>query len=477
MTSDPTTTLETLRPTQMAAMVADQSAHLERAGWTTEQLAEHQTTALRDLLKRAREDSPFHARRLAGVDLSAVTPDDLSALPVMTKREMMAELDDVYTDRRLNSDLVEDILARTGHDPVPILDEYLAFTSGGSSGVRGTFVYDTRAMRQLVGAFSRNLVARLRAMGGPAPGGLPIGYIGASNAVHQTGAAPALTAGGKLGFWYVGLPATQPLPELVAHLNDLQLPALAGFPSMLARLAQEQLAGRLQIAPNFLSATSEPVTPEIREIIRRAFDAPLINTFASTEGLVGTSLPDDDAIVFACDGSIVELVDEDNQPVPAGTPSAKALVTNLSNHAQPLIRYELTDRFLRLPDSPHHGHLRVSVDGRSDDILHFDGVSVHPLSVRSVLGKTPGITEYQVRQTARGIDVDLITHTAVDVGDVRERLVRALEEAGLKAPLVSVRPVPALRRSPATGKLSRFVPLRPGLRSPREEAPSSSRRP
>ncbi len=454
-----TTTLETLRATQMAAMVADQPAHIERAGWTSDQLAEYQSAALRDLLGRAREDSPFYARRLSGIDLSAVTPDDLSALPVMTKWEMMDELDDVYTDRRLNTALVEDALARTGPEPIPILDEYVAFTSGGSSGVRGTFVYDTPAMCQLVGAFSRNLVARLQAMGGPPPGGLAVGYIAAGSAVHQTGAAPALSAGGKLGFRYVGLPATQPLPDLVAQLNDLQLPALAGFPSMLARLAQEQQAGRLQISPMFLSATSEPVTSEIRDAIRRAFGVPLINSYASTEGLVGTSTPDDEAIVLACDGSIVELVDAGNQPVAAGTPSAKVLVTNLSNRVQPLIRYELTDRFVRLPDSPHHGHLRVTVDGRSDEILHFGDVSVHPLSVRSVLVKTPGVTEYQVRQTSRGIDVDLVSHAPIDLGDVHERLVRALEEAGLRAPQVSARPVPALHRSPTTGKLARFVPL------------------
>ena len=39
-------------------------------------------------------------RRLAGIDLAAVDPGDLALLPVMTKAEMMNELDDVFTDRR-----------------------------------------------------------------------------------------------------------------------------------------------------------------------------------------------------------------------------------------------------------------------------------------------------------------------------------------------------------------------------------------
>ena len=52
---------------------------------------------------------------------------------------------------------------------------------------------------------------------------------------------------------------------------------------------------------------------------------------------------------FATDMCIVELVDARNRPVADGTTSAKVLVTNLHNRTQPLIRYELTDRFLRHP--------------------------------------------------------------------------------------------------------------------------------
>ncbi|MGH9119221.1 MAG: hypothetical protein ACRD0A_15470 [Acidimicrobiales bacterium] len=44
-------------------------------------------------------------------------------------------------------------------------------------------------------------------------------------------------------------------------------------------------------------------------------------------------------ITFASDMCIVELIDADNQPVGLGQPAAKALVTNLHNFTQPLIRY------------------------------------------------------------------------------------------------------------------------------------------
>ena len=64
----------------------------------------------------------------------------------MTKTEMMAELDDVFTDRRLGRAQVETALAHTGTEPEPILGEYIAFTSGGSSGERSVFVFDKPAL-------------------------------------------------------------------------------------------------------------------------------------------------------------------------------------------------------------------------------------------------------------------------------------------------------------------------------------------
>jgi phenylacetate-coenzyme A ligase PaaK-like adenylate-forming protein len=448
-----------LRASLMGSLVADHAVHQERLHWNRDQIEAHQGAELRALLTHAKEHSPFHGRRLAGVDTTSTDLSSLSALPVMTKAQMMESFDDVVTDRRLSRAMVEDSLARTGAEPLPILDSYVAYTSGGSSGLRGVFVYDREATRQFVGSFTRPLVARLAALGGPPPGGLPIAFVAAPSAIHMTGMAQAMTAGGELGFRYITFPATLPMPDLVARLNEAQLPALAGYASMLTALAHERRAGRLEISPIAVSATSEPLSTEDRELISSAFGVPVVNTFGATEGLVGTTPPDDDGIVFAEDGCIVELVDENDDPVPAGTPSAKVLLTNLNNRVQPLIRYELTDCLTRLPDSPQHGYLRAKVAGRLDDLFEYGNVIVHPLVMRSVLVKTPGITEYQVRQTTRGIDVSLVASADVRPEAVSKRLTAALGAAGLDSPAVSTRIVAQLDRSALTGKFRRFVPL------------------
>ncbi|GAA4682623.1 phenylacetate--CoA ligase family protein [Pseudonocardia yuanmonensis] len=454
----PSTAFAAYRERLQAELVPTLPGQLSRVSWGRDRIVGHQRERLAALLAHAAERSPFHARRLAGVDPDAVDPRDLSALPVMTKAEMMAALDDVFTDRRLGTRLVESALAAGTAEPQPILGEYVAFTSGGSSGRRGVYVFDPPALRQFLGSLCRGLVARIEAMGGPPPGGLPIAMVSARSAVHPTGGA-AQFAGGALPFHFVPVPATLPVPEIVERLNAVQAPLLYGYASMIERLAAEQRAGRLRIRPLTVTCTSETLTPEMRAAVRDGFGVPVIDTFGSTEGLVGASPPDGEAIVFAEDGCIVELVDEHHRPVPPGTPSAKVLVTNLENRVQPLIRYELTDV---LTAQPGDGHLRATVSGRSDESFRWEGVTVHPFVVRSVLVGVPQIAEYQVRQTGAGVAVTAVAAAGagtVDTDGVAAEVAAALARAGLRRPDVTVRLAPALDRDPATGKLRRFVPL------------------
>ena len=440
------------RATHQARLFAGMPEQIRRLSWSRERIAEHQQGRLRALLAHAIAHSPFHARRLAGIDPARFELADLPRLPVMTKAEMMADFDDVLTDRRLSRRLVEDTLDRTGDEVIPLFDEYVAQTSGGSSGRRGVFVLDGEAMIAFASSIMRPTLARA----GAASSGLTIAMVGAASAVHATGIPPKLLEGSRVRF--VAAPAVLPIAELVERLNEIRPNALFGYPSMLARLAIERAAGRLRIDPSVVRSTSETLTPEHRATITAAFGVPLGDTFGSSEGLVGSSEPGESVIVFASDVSIVELVDDEDRPVPLGEPSARILVTNLANRAQPLIRYAIEDSFVRQPDAPGHGHLRALVRGRSDEVLHYARADVHPIVVRSVLVKTPEVADYQVRQTANGIDVILVAEGSVDRERLRERLCAALREAGLEAPIVTTRTVANLERHAATGKLRRFIP-------------------
>lgn len=430
---------------------------IARARWDRERLRSHQAERLGALLRHAAGHSPFHAGRLAGIDLDAVTPDDLSAVPVMTKTDLMARFDDVVTDRRVTRERVEAALARA-EDEAAVVDSAVVLASGGSSGPRGVFVLEPRACRQFFGSLSRGMMARLRDTGTP-PGGLRIAMVAAGSPVHATGAASWLTSDAPLPFSFVAVPVTLPLDVMVARLNAVAPMALYGYPSMLARLAGEQRAGRLRIAPLVATCTGETLTPDARDTIAAGFGVPVIDSFGSSEGLVGTSSPDDDVLTFAEDGCIVELVDADDRPVPPGTPSASVLITVLENRLQPLIRYRLADSFVEQPPADGHGYLRARVDGRADDVFHFGHATLHPLVVRSVLVHAPEVTDYRVCQTPRGIAVSVQAPRGFPTTPLRTALERSLTAAGLPDPEVRLDVVSELPRDTWSGKLRRFVAL------------------
>jgi phenylacetate-CoA ligase len=428
--------------------------HLARLDWSDQQLAAHQLIALRRLLSHALEHSPFHARRLRDVDPHAVELTDLASLPTMTKADMMANFDDVVTDRRLTRAEVEEHLAASRAEPRLLFDAYVCLASGGSSGERAVFAQTVGSYVEFVCSLMRRAMRRVEARGQRGTPRLVIALVAAASPVHSTGLGAA-TSGGPVRL--VSVPATDPLPVIVEQLNALQPPALMGYPSKLAQLAREQQAGRLRIRPASVTTTSESLTAEDRATITTGFGVAVVDQFASTEGLSGVSEPGEPVLTFASDMCLVELVDTDGRPVPPGMPSAKVLVTNLHNLTQPLIRYELTDRFVQ--QDAVSGHLRAAVEGRSDDVFRYETVHVHPLVVRTVMVATPAVSEYQVHQTRRGIQISVVAGDDLDEAALTAALVTNLTHAQLTDPEVIVRRVDSIARHADTGKARRFVPL------------------
>ena len=171
--------------------------------------------------------------------------------------------------------------------------------SGGSSGRRGVFCFDRDAAVAFLGSLSRRSIARLETFGGPPPGGVTVAIVvRADRGPRDRRPRRRSRARADSPFHFVPVPVTLPLPEIVERLNEVQAPLLYGYPSMLARLAEEQRAGRLHLELLGVTSTSETLLPELRETIRAGFGVPIIDTFGSTEGLVGVSDPDDDVLVF-----------------------------------------------------------------------------------------------------------------------------------------------------------------------------------
>jgi phenylacetate-CoA ligase len=313
------------------------AAHLQRLHWSRGRIEQERRRRLRELVSLAQERSPWHQRRLVGVDPARLEESDLSRLPVMTKEEVMTNFDQIVTDRRLTLARAENHLAGPGAEPGYLLEHYRPVVSVGSSGARGVFVYDWPGWAACyAGAFRYLMRDR---------GGQPISMavVGAGSAPHlarailNTFSDPAMIR-------IHPVPITLPTAQLAARLSEIRPDTLFTDPSKLVELIGAARAHELTIAPRAVIAGGEPLTPEVRESAESVLGTTVLDWWVSTEaGPIGIGCGRGPRMHLSDDLIILEAVDEHGELVPAGVRSAKVLLTILYNHALPLIRYELTD--------------------------------------------------------------------------------------------------------------------------------------
>ena len=386
---------------------------------------------LEALLAHAREHSAFYRERIpAG-------PVALERIPPLEKHEMMARFDDLVTDPSLRRDaLLEWVETRTRDEFYG--DRYRVMTTSGSSGRKGLFVYDRAGWATIGGQFLRG-----SAWMGMSPS-VPrrrLALLGGAALTHMSAQGAATL---RMGVHNVlGLPVTLPVPEQVAALNRFRPQFLNVYPSAAMRLAEEQEAGRLRLSLTAMSTSSELRTPAMTERLAAAFGVEPFDFYATTEGLFGYECECHDGIHLFEDVSVIENVDEDGDPVPAGTPGARVLVTNLHNRVQPIIRLAVADVITMHSEPCPCGRSLVraaAVDGRRDDVLSLPArgggtVTVLPAHF-SVITRDRAVREFQVRQEPGGVRVLVVP---CDDGDselesrVRGAVAGALGDAGAEA--------------------------------------------
>jgi phenylacetate-CoA ligase len=421
---------------------------MARDRWAREDLLVFQREQVRALITHAIAHSPYY-RETLGPD-AAERP--LAELPTLPKATMMAEFDRVVTDPRLHLDDLRAHLA--GTDPSQSFrGAFRVATTSGTTGRRSivTFTNDEAAVWRAVDARAVmrtgiGFEARFAGLGSPSP-------------VHVT----------RQVLMPPGMPvppisAATPIAGLVAALNAQQPEVLLGAVGVWRAPADEQLAGRLRIAPRVALFGGEPVTADVRRRVREAWGIEPMSGYAATEGpMMAASSPEHSELEIAEDAVVIEIVDENNQVVPPGRPGVKVLLTNLINYAQPLIRYELTDSIVESPLPNPAGRpwrCLLSVDGRTADILYLhdqDGarVPVHPSVLGSAVAPIVEVGEYAFVYDARGLhaQVVLAPGAAADVSErLRRALITAVASTGAVSPAIEVQPVPALQREPG-GKL------------------------
>jgi phenylacetate-CoA ligase len=429
-----------------------------RERWTHEEIVHHREAALADLRRFALERSPFYQRFHRG---SANRP--LSELPILTKAELMASFDEVATDDRVRLAPIRGFLdAVTG---LELYDgRFWVARTAGSTGNPGVFVWDKTEWSTVLASYARaqdwaGIDARLTRR-------TRLAVVSSRVPWHQSA-----LVGMSVDTPFLPVrrfDATEPVDRIVDGLNDWRPENLICYASMARVLADEQVAGRLRIRPRAVMCSSEPLTPETRRRIRVAFGTKPFNVYAATETAGIASECEMHRLHLFEDLVIVEVLDENNRPVPPGTTGAKLVVTVLFSRTQPLIRYEMSDTIALSSEACPCGRpfgLVAAVEGRIEDVLALpaaDGgsVSVHPNTFHMLLEALP-VTAWQVEQLEDGLLIRLLNPSApIDVDGTTTQVSLALSRAGAVAGKVQVAVVDKLTRT-ALGKAPLVKALRP----------------
>jgi putative adenylate-forming enzyme len=441
-----------------------------RDTWTRQELEDYQLGELKALVRHAKTNSPFYHEHLDGVD-----PDQLSSveqLPTIDKRTMMENFDRFVTDPNLKLVEIQSHLERLHRDEY-FCGEYRVLSSSGSSGYAGVFVYDRREWSTIVASTMRS--GRYSGITPRLPNRPKWAAVAAHSPRHATA---RVSQSADFGLYkLMRRTVLDPMQQIVAALNDFQPDCMTTYPSVGSLLAIEQLEGRLSINPRAIMVTSEICTEDMAQNIEAAWGVKPCNWYAMCEAMnIGTSCPDAEGIHLFEDMAIVEVVDENNERVPDGTPGKKLLVTNLYNHTQPLIRYEVSDMLTISPEPCPCGRpFRVitQLEGRSDEILRFDAlasgiVNIHPHHFRNLLGAFQQLKQYQVVQEDDGIHLRLVLRGEEERdtfgAEVRQKMRSMLESHGAVCPPLFLEFVGAIERNPEQmGKLKLIKPARKSL--------------
>lgn len=428
---------------------------VRRLRWDAARLATERTHRLRELLGWAATHSDFWRERLGGRDLATFSEADLPSLPVLTKAEMMAEFDRLVTVPGLTLERVNAHLETV--DTEPYLDgAHRVLATSGSGGTRSLVVYGWEDWTTFV-----MLATRWRGRLGDDLDATMASFYARSSR-HVSGALHAFTGFVEDRARGLHLPATSPLADIVERLNAVGPTQLQGYPSIIAVLAQEAAAGRLHVAPTWISTCGEQLTEETRAAVRDAWGVEITDVYGCSEGVYAFPCPGSRHMHLPDDVVILEPVDEEGNVVPFGEPAQRVLLTNLYNRTQPLIRYEIADAMTVFDDPCPCGcaHRRIGdVHGRTDGRFAYPGGAVVPcLGLASILLGDGGVADMHVVQTPRGAHVALTARGPCDAARLERELTDLLRRSGVTHPVVEVEIVDSLERL-WSGKVRQFVPL------------------
>jgi phenylacetate-CoA ligase len=418
-----------------------------------ESVLRDQQRSFQELLRFVWQRSPFYrdyysSHGIREKDLAQLTVRDL---PFLSKQPLMEHFDAAVTDPRLKRKDLEQWM-EDSHDPSEnFRKDFIVLHSSGSSGKIGIFVYDQIGWRVANSTMARRL---------PMPENYPSGKtrIAFFRATHgHFGGVSTAARMPRAIFDTLTVSLLDSTDHVVDQLNTFQPHRLDGYSSSISMLAELALEGKLCIRPQTIFVSGDKLNSSMEDKIREAWRVPIYILYNASESkYIALKESRQDQMMVMDDLNIVEILDENNRPVLAGN-GGRAVLTNLYNHALPILRYELGDYVTRgkvQADSPFT--TINDIKGRVNDALPVvlrDGEydTIHPIVLAEFYA--PGIEKVQfISRRPDFVQIDYVGESNIDAA-VQKEFQRILNLKDASRTSFELRRVQHIPNDPRTGKL------------------------
>lgn len=367
-----------------------------------------QTERLQSTLRNAYANIDHYTRAF---DAAGVHPDDVTSLDDLARLPF----------------LVKDDLREAypfGMFAVPREDLVRVHASSGTTGKPTVVGYTAADIDTWATVMARSLFAA-----GGRPGDLLHNAYGYG---LFTGGLGAHYGGEKLGCTVVPFGGGQ-TERQIQLITDFRPRLITVTPSYCLNLIEEM--ERLGIDPAATSLQvgifgAEPWTEGMRTEIEERLGIDAVDIYGLSEvigpGVAQECVETKDGLTIWEDHFYPEIIDPETGDVLPDGEEGELVITSLTKHALPVIRYRTRDITTLLPGTARTMRRLARITGRSDDMLIIRGVNVYPSQIEAELMQVDGLSAHY--QLHKGTDGTMATLTV---------MVEALDPAADRAALAA----------------------------------------
>ncbi|MCJ7773994.1 MAG: hypothetical protein MUP22_12780 [Desulfobacterales bacterium] len=379
------------------------------------QIIDFQNKQLRHIIHHAYHNVPYYRKLFDRVNLKPQdikTIDDLSAVPITSKKDLQTAPTHEFISSNMNS---KNLIVRK---------------TGGSTG-EPTTIWRSWTEETLLHAF------RLRA----------IRYYGQRITDH-TVSTIALSAiknhDNKIaqriqrfiktfGFFSTTfMDCRLPIENIISKLKELSPDILGGYPGAMHRISKMLTEDDKKfIHPRFITVGGEVLTPLMHQQIKEAFNVPVYNTYNSHEFYNIAWQCKETGVSHVSDDSVILEVLKNNRPAKEGE-RGEVVGTCLHSFAMPLIRFRLGDIVTKGAESCKCGQpfsTIYQIQGRATDyFLLPEGRLLHPWDLLDKVYTASWIRQYRLIQERQ----DRIILNIVPFENVPKQEIAAIEKTARK---------------------------------------------